>query len=190
MGTEAALLALAGTQVIGAAGDIFAARGRSAYEREILKLNERLTLSAAEDALRRGDIEAAAVRRRGRATIGMQQAALAVSGRDPFTGSSAVLQEETAVLSELDRQAIRVAAWREAYGYRSRAIDFRLQRAMSRIASRQAQAQAVSEAASSIAQTGLAYGARTRQPASTALERSMQDMPEGVDLLLRAVPRY
>lgn len=185
MGTETAFLALAGVQVAGTAGSIFAARGQYAYEREILKLNERMALRAAEDALRRGDIEAGAVRRRARAMIGMQQAAFAASGVDPFSGSAAAIQEETAALSEFDRQAIRVAAFREAYGYRTKALEFSLQRRLARIGSRQAQSQAVAEGLANIASTGLTYAGSTRQRAT-----SEPPSYEGVEHLLRAIPRY
>jgi hypothetical protein len=75
----------------------------------------------AEDALERGREEESRHRFGVRRFAGSQRAALAGQGIDISSGSAADIQEETAVLGELDTLTIRNNAAREAWGYRTQA---------------------------------------------------------------------
>lgn len=85
---------------------------------------------AAQDALQRGD-EAALVSKMKYGQIeGQQQAAYGASGVDAQTGTPLEVLGDTAALSSLDAQTIQNNAAREAWGYRNKAAEFRIQGAI------------------------------------------------------------
>lgn len=73
----------------------------------------------AEDALKRGDQEEEAQRRRTSALQGRQQAVMAASNVDLGSGSPLAILSDTAMLGELDAQVIKGNAERESASYRA-----------------------------------------------------------------------
>jgi len=92
----------------------------------LMDYNARLAEQQAEDALARGREAERRMRTDVRRTIGSQRARLAASGVDISAEGSAVdLFADTARLGELDALTIRNNAAREAWGYRTQAVDYR-----------------------------------------------------------------
>lgn len=87
------------------------------------EVNTLLSNVAAEDAIARGEKDAAAIKRNARRLTGAQRAAMAAQGLDPDAGSGLDLQLDTAALSAADALTTRNNAWREAWGYRVQAVD-------------------------------------------------------------------
>lgn len=171
MGLESAAILAGTTQLLGAAGDIFALRGRAELERSILDINRSIAERAAVDALARGDLEAAALRRRAKAVIGIQQARAAASGVDPLKGSVAAVQEETAIISAFERMMIRVSAAREAYGFRTTALEEALRAKLLKIEKRAGIGQVLSSTTEGLGHTAAAFArlnmASAQQPPMT-----------------------
>lgn len=181
MGLETSAILLATSQAIGTAGSVYSARARSAYERTILDINRGIAERAALDALRRGELESAFVRRKGKALVGLQQAQAAASGIDPLQGSAAALQEEAGLLSDFDRMMIKVSSIREAYGYRTEALEASFRRRLAKIQERIETAESVSEGVEDIART-IARGSM-REPSSPPAT-------EGARQILSVYPLY
>lgn len=108
------------------------AEGR--YAAQAAGANARMAELQAEDALRRGDIEAMRQRQATRGLIGSQRAALAAQGIDLTSGSAMELQEDAAALGAQDAETIRANAWREAWGFRAEATNLRTQGHLERAA--------------------------------------------------------
>lgn len=128
-GLTALLAASQGLQAgAGLAGSVMAARGQRAegrYARAAYEVNARQAELAAQDALDRGEVEAASIRRQGKQVMGAQRAALAAQG---ITGETpAALMGETALSAGFDADQARSNAWREAWGFRQQAQDLRRQ---------------------------------------------------------------
>jgi len=116
--------------------DAQAAKARGKYEQQVSESNARMAEFNAEDALTRGRKESNQQRLKGRNVQGAQRAAFAGQGVDVNTGTAASIQNETATLSELDAQTIANNAWKEAWGYRTQASDYRFEGRMKRLASK------------------------------------------------------
>lgn len=78
---------------------------------------------AANDAKLRGAHESDWARVRGEQILGTQRAAMAASGGVVDMGSNAIIQQDTAQLTELDALTISNNAAREAYGYEVESVD-------------------------------------------------------------------
>lgn len=173
MGLETSAIVLATSQAIGTASSIYSARARSSFERTLLDINRGIAERAALDALRRGELESAFVRRKGKALAGLQQAQAAASGIDLFQGSAAALQEEAKLLSDFDRMMIKVSSIREAYGYRTAALEAAFRRRLARIGERTEIGQGMSAGIEDIART-VARGQRKEPSSPPATEGARQ----------------
>jgi len=111
--------------LVGAYTQSQAIKAQAGYAQAMGERNARLAEMQADDALRRGNIDAARVRREGERFVGGQRAALSASGIDVNYGSAAELQSETKYLSEEDARMTQNNAWREALGFKSQANDYR-----------------------------------------------------------------
>lgn len=89
--------------------------------------NQLLAEQAAQDAERRGNETAMAVRRKGNQVLGAQRAAQAASGLDLGVGTAAELQEQTSFFSDTDQKTARMNAAREAWSARAQGANFRFQ---------------------------------------------------------------
>jgi hypothetical protein len=118
-------LALGGVQTFTQARAI---RAQASIERRQLEANRRLAELQAEDIMRRGEREAQEVRGAAARTIGAQRAALAAQGVELAAGTPLALQEETAALGAMDALTVRNNAFRQAFGFRVRAVDIAAQR--------------------------------------------------------------
>lgn len=101
------------------------------------RFNAEMAGITAEDVLRRGEKEAGRVRRAGKAVRGDQRAAYAAQGIEVDSGSAADIQEETGILNEEDVRTVRNNAWREAFGYKTQAADYRLAASYAKYKSRE-----------------------------------------------------
>lgn len=109
------------------------------FQRQQADFNARIAETQAEDAIRRGDIEASRYRTQVQRTAGAQRVGLAAQGIDIASGTAADIQEETQIIGQQDIMTIRNNAWREAWGYRMEAQN---QRASGAMASRARQFEA------------------------------------------------
>jgi hypothetical protein len=113
-------------------------RSQARYEADVASTNARLAQFRAEDAVRRGDVEASRSLAATRQVVGSQRAQMAAQGLDVASGTPLDLQQETAGTGAIDAQTIRNNAWREAFGYRVEALDQKTKAKMSRLSGRQA----------------------------------------------------
>ena len=97
------------------------------YLDKIAKQNAAVSEQAADDAMRTGDINADTKRIETRGFIGTQRAGFAANGIDVNIGSAGLVQDDTAQFGELDALTIMNNAAREAYGYKTQAVDQRQQ---------------------------------------------------------------
>lgn len=99
--------------------------GEDSARRQIQdKDNAKLALSAAADAVARGNQEAGRARIQASQLIAKQQVAYANSGVDPTVGTPTNVMADTRMMSELDAKTIENNAAREAYGFRKYGIQY------------------------------------------------------------------
>jgi hypothetical protein len=89
--------------------------------KKIAKYNADVANYSAEDAMKRGSIEADQQRARARQIAASQRAAMGASGVESDTGTFGKVLEQTATMGELDARTIEANAMREAWGLRSQA---------------------------------------------------------------------
>lgn len=106
------------------------------YRRQQYGFNKKLAEEQAEDAIKRGEKDASLLKKRGKQVKGAQRAALAAQGIEVDSGSAADLQADTDEAVQLDVQAAKNNAWREAWGYRAQALSYGFQGEMEYAASR------------------------------------------------------
>jgi len=78
----------------------------------------------AQDAITRGDKEAANVRRQSQSAVGAQRAAYSARGLDISEGTPADVIDQTDFFGQSDAATARTNARREAYAYRSQGAGF------------------------------------------------------------------
>lgn len=129
------------TSIIGAAAPLITAiaqsratKSQASYESSMLESNARISDIQAADAIRRGDLEAANLKKKYKQVIGSQRAALAAQGLELGEDDAALIQQDTAELGALDVLDTKNNAWREAWGYRVRGANYRNQASMVRAA--------------------------------------------------------
>jgi len=116
------------------------------YQAGIARNNQIIAQRAAEDARKRGELNADLQRQRGRLLRGQQRAALAGAGVLVDTGSAGRLIEDTAALSELDALTIQSNAEREALGFETQAMNFQGEADIARALGKQAKTQSLFKA--------------------------------------------
>lgn len=129
-------VAMAGVSLYSGYAQSEAEKGLGRLEESRNRFNARMAEYAAEDAIRRGDREAGKVRQMGKRVRGAQRAGFAGQGVDVNVGTPVELQEETSLLAEEDMRAVKNNAWREAFGYKVQAADYRMAASYARYASR------------------------------------------------------
>lgn len=102
-----------GQGVMGAQG----AKAQGAFQSAMGQQNAAYKMQAADDALVRGGITADEQRKKTSQTIGSQRTGFAGNGIDVNSGTAAIVQDDTAMLGELDALTLANNAAREAYGY-------------------------------------------------------------------------
>lgn len=102
------------------------------YQAAVNRNNQIIANRQAEDALKRGELEAQQYRSRVRNIQAEQLVSMAAEGADVTFGSNVDLLAETAELGELDAQRIRSNAEREAYNLRTQGMNFGAQAGLNR----------------------------------------------------------
>ncbi len=127
MGAAAASLAIsqAGLSLFNGVSQSAAIRSQARYQGNIDALNAELSDMRAEDAIKRGDREAKNLKTEGKRLIGRQRASYAAQGVELGDGSPLDVQVDTAGQVAEDALTIKNNAWREAWGYRIEARNYR-----------------------------------------------------------------
>jgi len=94
------------------------ARQQGAFQGAMAEQNAAYKEAAAQDAEKRGAVEADRYRRQVGQLIGSQRTGFAANGIDVNSGTAADIQDDTAAFGEFDALTIANNAAREAWGYR------------------------------------------------------------------------
>lgn len=127
---------MAGLTLAGGVSQSRAINAMGDYQKSIFDTNARFSELRAEDAIKRGDKEAQNVQKQAKRLIGSQRATLAAQGIELDEGTALQIQEDTAELGAADAMTVRNNAWREAWGFRAQALDFRSQGKMAKLGAR------------------------------------------------------
>ena len=109
---------------IGLAGSMMQAQGQTQnaeFQSGMMGQNANFKLRTADETINAGNTSADWQRVRAGQAVGTQRSVQAANGIDVNSGSAAQLQDDTAMLGELDALTIQNNAAREAYGYRVQA---------------------------------------------------------------------
>jgi hypothetical protein len=101
-----------------------AMRLQGEFQKQQADTNARLSMANAQDAIKRGDVQAGVIRKKASAIKGSQRVNAAAQGIDINAGSAQDLQTETSLLAANDIDTIKNNAWREAWGYRVQANNY------------------------------------------------------------------
>lgn len=116
--TGQATAALTGAQAVFGAASVYQRAGALDAAADF---NRRMAALQAQDALARGDQQAALTGAQTRRTVGYQKAAAAANGVDPGTGSALDTEASTTAVGAQDAATIRANAMREAWGLTTQA---------------------------------------------------------------------
>lgn len=94
------------------------ARQQGAFQEAMAEQNAAYKEAAAQDAEKRGAVDADRYRRQVGQLIGEQRTGFAANGIDVNSGTAAEIQDDTAAFGEFDALTIANNAAREAWGYR------------------------------------------------------------------------
>ncbi len=108
-------------------------RRQGKYAEKQAKANARIAKLQAQDAIFRGTKDANRALGKARQLKGSQTAALASQGVAVDSGVGKDLQNETDLLAAIDVQTIKNNAWKEAWGYRMQASNYKAAGSMARI---------------------------------------------------------
>ena len=125
-----------GMQGFAAYSNYQAMKDQGDYEKRVLLENARQAELQAQDARRRGDVEAAAQHRSTQELLARQRVAAVGQGINPNFGSAADLQAQALSLGKMDESQIRTNALREAMYLRSQANSMYSQGVMAKKLSR------------------------------------------------------
>ena len=132
----AALGAQAFLQFQSAQNEASAIERESAFTRQQLNFNKKIATIQAEDALERGEQDVAAFKKQAEGIKGSQKAALAAQGIEVDSGSAAQIQYETDKEIDTNIKRIKNNAWREAWGYKTEAVNLSTQAAFEKISAK------------------------------------------------------
>lgn len=105
-------------------------------EEKLADQNVKVLNLQADDAISRGNIQAAEIKRKAQYVKGSQAAAFAGQGVSATTGTPASILSETDAASGLDVITAKNNAFREAWGYKTDAINEQFKGQMKRIAAK------------------------------------------------------
>jgi hypothetical protein len=106
------------------------------YNAQVADGNAKMAEYSAQDAIRRGDEEAAAIRRNADMLKGSQRASMAARGLDLTQGTAQELQDQTDFFAQTDMATARNNAQREAWAARVHGANFASEAAMQRATAR------------------------------------------------------
>jgi len=113
-----------------------ATRQQGRFAQQIAERNAVMSDKAATDAVQRGYTESNYAQSRTDSLVGSQRAALASQGLDPNSGTGLALQGDAQLSGSVDVATIRANAYREAYGFKTQALNIRTQGRLDRLSSR------------------------------------------------------
>jgi hypothetical protein len=114
--------------MIGAAvTSAYAANEQGKTSKKIARNNQIMAEYAADDAKKKGEENAIAVRRKGDAIASAQRTRLAAAGLDLNVGTAADLVDTTNFFKDQDVATTRNNAARDAWGYRAQGANYRAQ---------------------------------------------------------------
>ena len=116
MGVSGVMVAMAATQAAGGALSAAGQWSRASEEHRLAMEQVRFDRMQAKHVREVGAWQEGQHRMQAGQMAGAQRLALATSGFDPSVGTAAQLQQETAILSDLDAAMIRTNAARQAWG--------------------------------------------------------------------------
>lgn len=124
----------AGSTVAGGVLQSKALKQQAFYEQQIAGFNARIADMKEREAYANAEKDVNKVRRAKRQIIGSQRAAAAAQGIDIASGSALEIQQDTEIQAEEDVKEIRANAWKEAFGYKLEALQYRHKGAASALA--------------------------------------------------------
>lgn len=133
----------AGSTVAGAASswaDAQSQRIQGNYQNEMAGINAKYAELQAESAITRGNKQATDMKRETKKIISSQRVALAAQGISIEDGSALQVQEDTAMIGEIEAMKIKNNAWMEAFGYKMEAQNLRTAGALAKRAGNNAAA--------------------------------------------------
>jgi len=119
----AATVASTGMSVMGQMQQAQSAQAMAGYQAQVAENNRIAAERMAVDAEKRGQVAESRQRLRTKGIMGTQIAALAAQGTD-LEGSPTDILGDTAYAGEIDALTIRSNAAREAWGYRTKGVEF------------------------------------------------------------------
>jgi hypothetical protein len=117
-------------------GQSMAVKARGDYEEFIARQNADLADRDAKEIEKRGDKASSDYKNQVNQLKGQQRSSMAAQGIDINQGSAAEIQKETATLGALDALQLKNNAWREAFGMRGQANQYRAQGRMAKVAAK------------------------------------------------------
>lgn len=129
----AATALLGAAALSGAYAQAEATKAQAKYNEQQARSAEMMAKMQADDALERGDSEAARVRKQGKQVVGAQRAMMAAQGLDLSSGTAQDLQTESYLTSADDALRVKNNAYREAWGYKAEGANKRAQARMESI---------------------------------------------------------
>ena len=151
--TTAALVMMAVSAAISAAGAIQAgkaAKDEAAYRSGVAQNNKILAMRSADEARKKGELEANMKRQESLQLQGRQRALLAGGGVQVDVGSAGELVQDTAATGELDALTIRSNAEREALGFEAQGSNFEASSRLATMQGKNAQTASYFQAGSSL----------------------------------------
>jgi len=168
MGASAGSSIFAGTaNLAGAYSQYNAYSLEGKYAQAQGEANARLVERQAIDVIRRGEKEAFQYKKKLKLLQGSQKTSLAAQGIEISGDTALDILQETAEVSEIDAMTIRNNAWRESYGLKSQAIEYRAQGKFARAAAQaQAQSSLITGASKAYGNFSEAYGGKSNSSIS------------------------
>lgn len=124
MGFAGAILS-AGVNMASANASASAIQEEGAYQKRMLEENANLAELQGRDAIERGDKEARRINAQGRRIGSAQRAAYSSQGVDVNSGVAAEMVSDTVAAADFDALTVKTNAWREAWGLKEQATDYR-----------------------------------------------------------------
>lgn len=113
---------------VNASAQANAIQQQGAFQKNIAEFNTKAAEYQAEDAIERGDKNASDIRKKAEQTIGAQRARMAAQGIDINAGGTTEdLILDTKYMAEIDALQAKTNAMREAFGFKSEALQSTLQ---------------------------------------------------------------
>lgn len=125
---------MAGSTLASSISSADAQRAQGEFQRDQSNLNARLAERQAQEAIEQGRADAGTARRKSNAQAASQKVAAAAMGLDISEGSPAEAIDQTRAVGAVDEMNIKTNAWREAWGYRVQASNYRMEGDMAKIA--------------------------------------------------------